>query len=312
MRVFAPIFAACLAVAAFGLPAGAQPVEPTPEAAAAAAPADVPKGRTYSEYVPPELRDIGIDEKPGAVLPLDLEFVDQAGATVPLRSFFDGTKPVVIQLGYFGCPQLCGMVSEGMVQSLKDLTLTLGDDYRVLYISFDSNETFRLAAEKRQNILREMGQSPGAAGLYLLTGSKRQINELTAAVGFNYKYVPAQRQFSHPAALMIATPDGRLSRYLYGVKFDRQTLRLSLVEASEGKIGNTVDRFLLTCFMFDGKAGKYSLAALNLVRAGGVLTVGVVGAALFLALRRERAAAEAAAAATTTASAGAGAAASTR
>lgn len=289
MRMLAAIIAGYLAVALVAAPARAE----TPGAASEPvnAPGDVPRARTYAEYVPPELRDIGIDERPGAVLPLDLEFFDETGKSVALRRYFDGTKPVVIQLGYFGCPQLCGMVSEGLVQSLRDLTLKLGDDYRVLYVSFDPNETFRLAAEKRQSILRELGASPGAAGLYLLTGNKRQINELTSAVGFNYKYVPAQRQFSHPAALIIATPDGRLSRYLYGVKFDRQTLRLSLVEASEGKIGNTVDRFLLTCFMFDGNTGKYSLAALNLVRAGGVLTVGIVALTLFVAIRRERRAA---------------------
>lgn len=253
----------------------------------APAPASPTPGR-FEEYVPPELRDIGIDEKPGAVLPLDLTFTDQDGQAVELRKYFDGTKPVILQLGYFGCPQLCTMVSQGMAESLRNLTLNVGDDYRVVYVSFDTNETHRLAAEKRQSILQAMGKSNSQPGLYLLTSAKRPVEELARAVGFKYKWVPNQRQFSHPAAIMLFTPDGRLSRYLYGVKFDPKTLRLSLVEASEGKIGTTMDRILLTCFQFDGHAGKYNLAALRLVQTGGILTVLVVGVLITRAILRER------------------------
>ena len=244
--------------------------------------------KPYTEYVPPELRDIGIDEKGGAILPLDLSFTDHTGTPVTLRNYFDGKRPVVIQLGYFGCPQLCTMVSQGMVQSLKELTLNLGTDYRVLYISFDPTESWRLGAEKRQNILREYGRG-GDTGIHLLTGSKSQIDQLTEAVGYRYKYVANQRQFSHPAVLLVCTPDGRLSRYLYGIKFDPRTTRLSLVEASEGKIGSTIDRILLTCFMYDGATGKYGpRVALLIMQAGGALTVITMVTLLVALHRRER------------------------
>jgi protein SCO1/2 len=284
MRVLSFIFAALITMPAVAVRA-ADPIEaaPPPEQRTV----DPAPGK-YAEYVPPELRDVGIDEQPGGPIPLDLTFLDHTGQTVTLGKYFDGTKPVVIQLGYFGCPQLCELVSQGLAESLKSLTLNLGDDYRVLFVSFDTNETFRLAAEKRQSILQELGKSNAQAGLYLLTGSKNSVDQLTRSVGFNYKWVPNQRQFSHPAAVILATPDGRVSRYLYGVKFDNKTFRLSLVEASEGKIGSTMDRILLTCFQFDGHAGKYSLAAMRLVQTGGIFTVLLVGGLILRSVLRER------------------------
>jgi len=254
------------------------------------APTGTPAPRVaYQEWIPPEMRDIGIDEKPGLSLPLGLKFFNDRGQVVALKDYFDGTKPVVLQLGYFGCPQLCGQITQGMVASMLDLTLNLGDDYRVVYVSFDPTEQYQLAAQKKQSILQSYQRQTASAGLHLLTGDKKEILELARAVGYKFKWVESQRQFSHPAAIMVFTPDGKLSRYLYGVKFDPRTLRLSLVEAGQGKIGTTVYRIMLICFMYDGTTGKYGpKVAMLVMRTGGALTVIGLASVLTYVYTRER------------------------
>ena len=245
-----------------------------------------PGGRM--EPAPAELQNIGIDEKAGQTLPLDLKFVDENGKTVELRQYFNNKRPVVLQLSYFGCPTLCSLVSNGLVDSLNDLTLTMGKEYDVINVSFDPAETARLAKLKKQSFLDAYNRPAGAESWHFLTGNPAEIKQLTDAVGFRYKWVESSKQFSHSAALILLTPDGKISRYLYGVKFEPRTLRLSLVEASEGKIGTTVDRFLLTCFHYDSYAGKYTPVAMNIMRGAGVLTVLVIAAVIIWAVRRER------------------------
>ena len=274
MSSFRPIFAAVLSVlVAAGSVAHAAP---------ATRPAD---GRM--ETAPPELQDIGIDEKSGSTIPLDLVFVDETGKPVKLEQYFHHNRPVVMQLSYFGCPMLCTLVSNGLVESLNSLTLTMGQDFEVINVSFDPQETSDLAAMKKKSFLDAYNRPAGAASWHFLTGKRAQIEQLTRAVGFKYKWVEQSRQFSHPAALMILTPDGKLSRYLYGVKYDPRTLRLSLVEAGQGKIGTTVDRILLTCFHYDAYAGKYTATAMGIMRIAGVLTVIAIGAGISIAVRRE-------------------------
>ncbi|HRK31919.1 MAG TPA: SCO family protein [Tepidisphaeraceae bacterium] len=276
-----------LAIFAVATPATAE----APGVAPAAGPTVEQPGvaRTqYQEWIPPEMRDIGIDEKPGTQLPLDLKFFNERGEVVALSDYFDGTKPVLLQLGYFECPQLCGQITQGMVGSMRDLTLNLGDDYRVLYVSFDPAEQYRLAAQKKQSIVEAYERKRDGAGLHLLTGEKRDILELARAVGYKFKWVESQRQYSHPAAIMVFTPDGQLSRYLYGMRFDPRTLRLSLVEAGEGKIGTTVDRIMLICFMYDGSTGRYGpKVAMLLMRGGGALTVVLIVTVFTVLYRRE-------------------------
>jgi protein SCO1 len=252
---------------------------------AAAGTEPAPPVQQYQEYVPPELRDVGVIEKTGQTLPLDLQFVDQNGKTVTLAEYFDGTKPVLLQLGYFECPQLCGMVSQAMADALREQTLKLGDDYRILYVSFDPNETFMLAAQKRQSILEAAGKDRSSPGLYLLTGNEPQIKRLTDAVGFKYKWVESQQLYSHSAAIIFLTPQGKVSRYLFGVKFDPQLVRLGLVEASEGKIGTAADQYLLTCLPFGGTGAKHSAAAKLLMQTASVSTVAVL---LFMIMRTVR------------------------
>ena len=239
---------------------------------------------------PPEAKTVTVVEHLNAQIPLDLTFNDEDGKPVQLKQFFNGKKPVVLQMGYFGCPMLCSLVSQGLVNSLKDVKLNAGSDYEVVYVSIDPTEGAGMAKAKKQSFLDVYGHgSASAAGWHLLTGQEPQIKQLADAVGFQYKWIEAAGQFSHPACLMVATPDGKLSRYLYGVKFDPQTVRLSLVEASDGKIGSTGDAFILTCFQYDGTTGRYALVAINLMKLGGVLAIlGVAGMVAFFARKGAR------------------------
>jgi protein SCO1/2 len=243
-----------------------------------------------AEYTPDAFKDIGVDEKLGQTIPLNLVFKDESGRQVTLGDYFNRGKPVILQLAYFGCPMLCGQVSEGMVESLKELSLGMESDYEVITLSFDPSEHPGLASAKKRSF-KDAYTRPGVdGGWHFLTGDPAPIKAITSAVGFNYKWVESQRQFSHPAVLVLLTPDGRISRYLYGVKFDQQTLRLSLVEASEGRIGTAMDQIILTCLMWSG--GKYTVAARSLMKLAGatmVVVMGVVGLRLFLMERRRSA-----------------------
>jgi protein SCO1/2 len=266
---------ACVAVlfacATFTGAAGILTPEPGPRTAAA----------------PDELKNVTLDEHPNTQLPLDAKFVDDTNHPVQFGKYFSGKKPVVLQLGYYGCPMLCDLVSKGATSSLKELPLTAGQDFEVVFISIDPNESWQLAQGKKRSWLREYDRPGTADGWHFLTGTEEQIRRVAKAVGFNYKWVPSVGQFSHPAGLILCTPEGKISRDLYGVRFDPQTLRLSLVEASEGKIGTTTDRFLLTCFQYDGHQGKYALAAMALMRLGGAVTVVVLAGVLIHLFRRE-------------------------
>lgn len=254
----------------------------------APSPAGGPQTPDRMEPAPAALRDIGVDEKSGSTIPLDLKFADENGRSVALRDLLGKGRPVVLQLSYFGCPMLCDLVSNGLVDSLNDLTLTMGQDYDAINLSFDPNETPALAKLKKESFLSKYDRPAGAPSWHFLTGNAKSIEQLTEAVGFRYKWVESAGQFSHPAVLILLTPDGKISRYLYGVKYAPQTLRLSLVEASEGKIGTTIDKLLLTCFHYDSYAGKYNVAAMNLMRTAGVLTVIVLASVIGVAVRREQ------------------------
>lgn len=238
---------------------------------------------------PAEAKTVTVVEHLNAKLPLDLSFVDDSGNPVQLKQYFTGKKPVVLQMGYYGCPMLCTLVSQGLVNSLKDMRLNAGSDFDVVYVSIDPSEGPAMARGKKESMLVAYGRGGGSAdGWHLLTGKKPQIEQLAAAVGFQYKWIDSAQQFSHPACLMVCTPDGRVSRYLYGVKFDPPTVRLSLVEASDGKVGSTADRFILTCFQYDGTTGRYALVAIRLMKLGGILAIlGVLGMVAWFA-RRER------------------------
>jgi protein SCO1/2 len=227
--------------------------------------------QTSPDMLPEELADVGIDEHLSAQLPLDLEFTDQDARKVRLRDYFDGRRPVILALNYYKCPMLCGLMLNGLLDGLKGMDQTAGDDFQIVTVSFDPLETTPLARQKRDSYLAAYGRPEAARGWHFLTGRQASIKPLLETTGYRIAWNEHAQQWMHAAAVLICTPDGRISRYLYGILFEPRTLRLSLVEASQGKIGTTVDRVLLYCYHYDGEG--YSLTAMNLVRAGGVLTI---------------------------------------
>jgi len=228
----------------------------------------------FAQIVRPvtELEGVGVDEHLDQRLPADLKFTDDRGRPVRLGQIFDGVQPVILSLNYTNCPMLCGLKLRGMVAALAEMSLDAGRDFRVVSVSIDPLESPVQARLAKQNYLREYGRGNGD-GWTFLTGQDSQIRALASAVGFQYRYVPERREYAHAAVFMICTPDGRVSRYLYGVRFEPKTVELSLVEASRGQIGSTLDRVLLFCFHYDAATGNYAPAAINLMKAGGAVTV---------------------------------------
>jgi protein SCO1/2 len=222
---------------------------------------------------PLALEQVRIDEKLGAQLPLDAAFTDWRGRPFTFRQAFDGHKPVVLALVYYDCPMLCGLILTGMAQSLKKSGLTLGKDYQAVAISFDPAERSGLAAERRRGYLQAVGLSDGGEEWPFLVGTAQASRAVSDAAGFYYKYDQTSGEWAHMAAIFVLTPEGRLSRYLYGIEYPPKDLRLALVEAADGRVGTSFDRFLLTCYRYDPASRKYQPYAFGIVRAGGLLTL---------------------------------------
>jgi len=254
--------------------------------AALCAATPVTHAQDRTDALPAGLAGIGIDEQLNARLPLDLEFVDHSGRKVRLRDYFDGKRPVVLTLNYYGCPTLCGYMLNGMVDAMKDIDWAPGGEYRIVTLSFDPAETSQLAQAKRRNYLEAYGRPVAADGWVFLTGHRDSIRPLLEATGYHTRWDESTRQWAHSLALIVCTPDGRISRYLYGVIYPPKTLRLSLLEASEGKIGSSVDRALFYCYHYED--GQYSLAVMKLVQVAGVLTMLIVGVFLAVLWRRDK------------------------
>lgn len=234
------------------------------------------------------VEDVGIDQRLGATLPLDRLVRTEDGAEVRLGDVF-GERPVVLALVYYECPMLCTLVLEGLLESLRPLPFAVGREFDVVALSIDPGETPELARAKEKNLVAAYGDSASAPGWHLLTASEDSIAAIAEAVGFRYAYDPVQDEFAHAAGLQVVTPDGRLSRYFYGVEISSRDLRLGLVEASEGRIGSLADAVLLWCYHYDPLTGEYGFAILSTIRVLGVLTVAVLGAFVIRHLRRERA-----------------------
>jgi len=238
------------------------------------------------EPLPKELEGVGITEKLGARLPLDLEFVDETGQTVRLASFFAKGRPVMLTLNYYSCPMLCTLMLNGLIDGLRELKWTPGQEFEVVTLSINPLETPTLARLKKQTYMEYYERPGAAAGWHFLTGRERDIRQLADAVGFGYTWVEARREYAHPAAIMLASPDGRVVRYLYGVMYEPKDLRLAIAEAGEGKVGSTAEQILLYCFHYDAEEGRYVIAASNLMRAGGLATAAIFGSWLFVWWRR--------------------------
>jgi protein SCO1/2 len=252
-------------------------IAPAATAAEAAPPPTDPR--------PPILRDVGITQRLGSQLPLDALFLDEAGRPVRLGQYF-GSRPVVLVLAYYNCPMLCTQVLNGLVGALNVMSLDAGTDFDVVAVSFDARETSAMAAAKKDAYLGRYKRPNASGGWHFLTGDAAAIERLTKAAGFRFRYDKERDQFAHASAVMVATPDGRLARYFYGIEYAPRDLRLGLVEASAGRIGTPVDQVLLYCFHYDPASGKYGPVIVNIIRLSGLATLALLGISLVVMSRR--------------------------
>jgi protein SCO1/2 len=245
------------------------------------------------DQIPQAYRNVGVVEHLNRELPLDERFYDESGQYITLRQLLKPNRPILLQLGYLECPMLCDVISRSLVDSVKKINLDIGKDFDFVFVSIDPTDTPTLATLKRNSYVTEYDKAGSAGGFHILVGKPNQIAAITNAVGYGFK-AAQNGQFAHPAVAMVITPEGKISRYLYppsdskqaAAWFPEQTLRLSLVEASHGNIGTTVDQVLLICLQYDPTAGKYTYAAMNLMRVGGILTMMALGSAVFWMVRR--------------------------
>lgn len=236
-----------------------------------------------------QLEGVGIEEKLESELPLDLQFTDSSGKQIRLSDLFESQQPILLSLNYSDCPMLCRLQLNGLVDGLRDMKLEPGRDFQVVSVSIDPAETPVRARQTKQNYLRAYGRPGTASGWHFLCGKHAEINALADAVGFRFKYMPERKEYAHAAVTIVVTPEGQVSRYLYGVMYPPQTLRLALVEAGEGKIGTTIDRVLLFCFHYDATTGRYAPVARNLMKLGASVTlIGMAAGFLPFWFRRQR------------------------
>jgi protein SCO1 len=235
---------------------------------------------------PALLKNVGIDQKLNAQIPLDLTFTDENGQTVRLGQYF-GSKPVILTLVYYNCPMLCTRILDDLDESLKQIPLNMGQDFSVVTVSIDPTDTTVLADSKHQLYTGIYGRKSGVNGWHFLTGKDPQIKALAAAVGFRYAYDPVSKQFAHASGIMIATPQGKLSRYFYGITFRPIDLRLALDQASNDKIGSPVDAVLLFCCEYNPATGKYGVIISHVIQLAGGVTLLLLGGLMFVLFRRE-------------------------
>jgi len=236
---------------------------------------------------PSALNGVTIEQKLNSQLPLDAQFRDESGETVKLGKYF-GKRPVVLALVYYDCPMLCTQILNGLVRAAKVLTFTPGKDYEVVVVSFDAREQPKQALAKKVVYMRDYGHPETANSWHFLTGTPESIKSVTDAVGFRYKWDVYTATFAHASAIYLLTPDGKLSKYFYGIEYSPKDMRLGLVEASANKIGSAVDQVLLFCYHFDPTSAKYTFIAMDLLRAAGAATVLLLGGFVFIMLRRDR------------------------
>jgi protein SCO1/2 len=243
-----------------------------------APPAEHPVERL--DKVPDELEGVGIDERLGGQVPLNLDFTDSDGVHRALAEILDARRPAILTLNYSNCPMLCSLQLDGFVDGLKELAWTPGDQFTILTVSIDPNETQEHSKLYKEKYMAQLQRPEAAKGWYFLRGSQEKVEQLARTVGFKYRYVPERKEYAHTAAVMVLSPEGMVTRYLYGVRYEARDLKLALVEAAEGKVGSTLDRILLYCFHYDSATGKYTAVAENIMRLTGALTLVILVAAI--------------------------------
>jgi protein SCO1 len=239
-----------------------------------------------SATMPAALQNVGFEPPLNGQMPLDLHFHDETGRDVQLREFF-GQKPVVLAFVYYNCPMLCEQIQMGVVGTLRMLSFNPGRDYEVVFISFDARETPEMAAAKKKTALNHFRRPETVSGWHFLTGSKESIEVATRAANFRFRFDAKSKLFAHASGVLILTPDGRISRYFYGVEYPGRDMRLGLVDASAGKIGSPIDHLLLFCYHYDPSSATYSASILKIIRLGGILTILCIVGGIFIFRRRE-------------------------
>ena len=236
--------------------------------------------------MPAALQDVGFSPPLNGPMPLDLFFRDETGRSVRLREYF-GQKPVVLAFVYYRCPMLCDQVAQGVVGVLRMLSFNPGRDYQVVFVSFDSRETPEMAAEKKKKALAQFRRPEADSGWHFLTGSRESVEAATKAANFRFSFDAKNNLFAHASGVLLLTPDGRISRYFYGVEYPGRDMRLGLVDASAGKIGTPLDHVLLFCYHYDPTAATYSASILRIIRLAGVLTILCLVGGILISRRRE-------------------------
>ena len=248
---------------------------------------DIKSGGSVNNGIPQVLKQVGIEQKLNAQLPLDAKFLDENGAEVKLGQYF-GKKPVVIALVYYECPMLCNEVLNGLVAGVKPLSFDAGKEFEVVAISFNPNEKPDLARAKKESYLARYNHPGTENGWHFLTGSQESIESVANAVGYHYQWDEASKQYAHAGGIMMATPDGKMSRYFYGIEYAPKELRLGLIESANNKIGNPVDQLMLYCYHYDPATGKYGFMIMKAMRLGGVVTLIAMAVMLVFLWRRSK------------------------
>jgi len=224
-----------------------------------------------------ELQNINVDEHLGDRIPLDLSFINDQGESKKLAEYFSTGKPVILVMAYYNCPMLCTLVLNGLSKGIQNTDLNPGQDYQILTVSIDPDETVQLARAKKRAQIGEINKTNLDSAWHFFIGEDSSIKKLADAIGFKYYFVEEREEFAHPAVIVILTPDGTISRYLYGIEFPEINMRLGLMEASAGKIGSTIDKLILYCFHYDPNANGYVMFASNVMKLGGVFTLFFLG-----------------------------------
>ena len=249
-----------------------------------------PNQAGVSNGMPPILDKVGIEQKLNGQLPLDAQFKDENGDIVELGNYFNNGKPVILALVYYECPMLCNEVLNGLTGSLKGISFDAGKDFDVLAISFDPRENDKpdLAKNKKASYLARYGHEGAGNGWHFLTGTQPEIDKVTNAVGYNYKFDEATNQFAHAGGIIVLTPEGKISRYFYGIDYAPKDLKFGIMDSAQSKIGNPAEQLYLYCFHYDPATGKYGLVILKVLRLMGVATILGLGVLLFIFWRRNK------------------------
>lgn len=250
----------------------------------------MPETGKSSSLKPDQLKEVSFKQRLNEQLPLEATFKDEYDRSVTLGKYFNQKRPVILAFVYYQCPMLCTQVMNGISSSLRALTFSAGEEFDVVLVSFDPRDNAAAAAEKKRQHLKYWASEQTSGGWHFLTGDEATIKRVADAAGFTYRWDPQTEQFAHVSGVLVATPQGKLARYFYGVEYSPKELRMALVEAGQGHIGSAIDELLLFCYHYDPEAGRYGVMIMNLVRAAAVLTVASMVGFIVMSRRREHAA----------------------